>query len=77
MIQGDKNTSTIVLTFANPVIAIWSVILQTFGDVDAGPLFDDSDDGYKVLSYSLFTTFIIAMPVLFNNFLVRLKLLVA
>ena len=73
-IQGDENTSTIVLTFANPFIAIWSVILQTFGGVDAGPLFDESEKGYEVLSYSLFTLFIIAMPVLFNNFLVRLKL---
>ena len=72
-IQVDENTglsTRILQNFANPLHSIWSVISNTFGGAD-GALFDNnSEEGYEWLSYSLFTLFLIAMPVLFNNFLV-------
>ena len=56
--------------FSTPVRSLWKVVLQTAGDIDAGTIFGDSDILYPVVGYALFIIFIIAMPILFNNFLV-------
>ena len=56
--------------FVTPIRSIWKVFLQTAGDIDAGTIFSDPNILYPVVGYSLFILFIIAMPILFNNFLV-------
>ena len=58
------------MTFANPARAIWNIILQTTGELD-NTVKANTDFIYPVLTYTLLILFIIAMPLLFNNFLVR------
>ena len=61
------------LSYPTPFHAMFDIILQTGG---GGP---DPDDQYftfdatlshRLMTYILFIAFIVAMPVLFNNFLV-------
>lgn len=59
-----------LIDFSTPVRSLWKVFLQTSGDIDAGTIFDDPGILYPVVGYALFIIFIIAMPILFNNFLV-------
>lgn len=66
ILQGDGALEA----FATPAISLWKVVLQTSGDIDAGTLFGETLL-YPVVGYALFIIFIIAMPILFNNFLVR------
>ena len=56
--------------FASPIRSLWKVILQTSGDIDGGSIFKEPNSYYPVVGYALFIIFIIAMPILFNNFLV-------
>lgn len=69
-LQGEDAPGFLVI-FASPIIAVWSVILQTVDGLEARTIFDESQLMYPVLSYALFIIFIIAMPLLFNNFLVN------
>ena len=68
-VQGT-DLSTSLLTFANAIGAIWNIVLQTTGELDTNKVFVDTRLLYPVLTYILLVLFIIAMPVLFNNFLV-------
>ena len=60
------------LSYPTPIHAMWDIILQTANG--PGP----SDEYFKfeatlshrLMTYILFITFIVAMPILFNNFLV-------
>lgn len=53
--------------FASPAAAIWNVFVQTSGDINT---LNDSELLYSESTYFLFAVFLIAMPILFNNFLV-------
>lgn len=66
----DGDTPTIMWTFATPVVAIWNVIVQTTGELDTMTVFRNMPLLYPTLTYILLVLFIIAMPLLFNNFLV-------
>ena len=63
--EGDD---TIQFNFITPFHSLWSQIMQTADGPDAE--FFDENLAHPVLTYTLFIVFIIAMPVLFNNFLV-------
>ena len=60
-----------ITSFATAYIAPVKVLVQTAGELDFETIFNHSPLLYPVLSYILFVLFIIAMPILFNNFLVR------
>ena len=70
--QEENNSSTVITSFATAYIAPVKVLVQTAGELDFETIFNHSPLLYPVLSYILFVLFIIAMPVLFNNFLVSL-----
>lgn len=54
--------------FPTPFHAMWSVILQTADGPDA--VFFAQSLSHRIMTYTLFITFIVAVPILFNNFLV-------
>ena len=60
-----------ITSFATAYIVPVKVLVQTAGELDFETIFNHSPLLYPVLSYILFVLFIIAMPILFNNFLVR------
>lgn len=60
--------------FVTPARSLWKVVLQTSGDIDAGTIFSKPNIVYPAVGYALFIIFIIAMPILFNNFLVYVQL---
>ena len=60
-----------VVPFLTPASSMAKVIMQTTGEIDYGDLFDDGGLLYSPMIYILFITFVIVMPVLFNNLLVR------
>ena len=62
-------------TFATPIVAIWNIIVQTTGELDTMTVFRNVPLLYPILTYILLVLFIIAMPLLFNNFLVSLGIL--
>ena len=70
--QGVDSESTLIFLFETPFHATWSVILQTAGGPDADNLFAPTL-AHRIMTYVLFITFLVAMPVLFNNFLVGLR----
>ena len=70
-LQGEDPPGFLA-TFGSPIIALWSVILLSVDDLEARTTLDESQLLYPFLSYTLFIIFIIAMPLLFNNFLVKL-----
>lgn len=72
LLQEGNIISGPILTFATPIVAIWKIVVQTTGELDTVSVFVDSPLLYPILTYSLFVLFIIAMPLLFNNFLVSL-----
>lgn len=67
IVQDASSSESVPFFFRNVLHAMWEVILQTAGS--ASGLFGTSRYEY-VIAYALAITFIIAMPVLFNNFLV-------
>lgn len=56
----------------NPLRSLLKVFLQTTGEVDGTVILVDSSFVYPVITFALFIIFIIAVPILFNNFLVSL-----
>lgn len=54
--------------FPTPLHSIWQIILQTADGPDSE--FFSNPLSYQIMTYTLFIVFIIAVPVLFNNFLV-------
>ena len=68
MLQGESS----LLYYAAVLTASRRVSLQTVGKFDAGGILTDTSLLYSFLSFLLFVIFIITMPVLFNNFLVRM-----
>ena len=58
----------LTVLFRTPFHAMWDVILQTAGGPD-DELFAPTLS-HRIMTYTLFITFIVAMPILFNNFLV-------
>lgn len=71
LLLQDDSAPHIIVLFTSPIAALWNVIVQTAGGIDAG-IISGSSLLYPVLSYTLFIVFVIAMPILFNNFLVSL-----
>ena len=59
--------------FPTSLHAIWDVLLQSAGGPDSQ--FFSASLSHKIMTYLLFITFIVAVPVLFSNFLVRFFLL--
>ena len=56
--------------FPNSLHAIWDVLLQSAGGPDSQ--FFSASLSHKIMTYVLFITFIVAVPVLFSNFLVSI-----
>ena len=56
--------------FLRPQIALWRVVVDT-ADVD-DEVIRETPLLFPFLSFALFVIFVIAMPLLFNNFLVSL-----
>ena len=61
----------ILETFATPALSIARVIVQTTGELDYTYLFLRGGLLYTPMAYILFIVFIVLMPILFNNLLVR------
>ena len=66
MLQG-----TTVEYFPTPFHAMWDVLLQAADGPDSQ--FFTATLSHRVMTYILFITFIVAVPVLFSNFLVSLS----
>ena len=62
-----------MLIFPTPFHVMWTVIIQTAARPEADAF--EMRLAHRIMTYILFITFIIAVPVLFNNFLVRLQIL--
>ena len=60
-----------MIPFSTPASSLAKVIMQFTGELDYGGLFDEGSLLYSPMTYILFITFVILMPVLFNNLLVR------
>ena len=58
----------ILTNFLTPFHSMWSLIIQTADGPDAE--FFNENLAHRVVTYALFIVFIVAVPVLFNNFLV-------
>ncbi len=69
---GDSRT--IRTLYPTPFHAMWSVVLQTADGPNAD--FFMASLSHRILTYALFITFIVAVPILFNNFLVSTAQLV-
>ena len=67
-----QDTSQTLSSFANPWNSLLKVFLQTTGEVDGNTILTESTLVYPFTSFFLFIIFIIAVPVLFNNFLVSI-----
>ncbi len=57
-----------VMLYPTPFHAMWSVILQTANGPDAQ--FFSASLPHRIMTYVLFITFIVAVPILFSYFLV-------
>lgn len=73
--QGADSELVQTILFPTPFHAMWNVILQTAGGPDANELFAPTLS-HRIMTYVLFITFIVAMPILFNNFLVGASLII-
>ena len=66
--QGERDV--VQLLFPTPFHAIWNVILQTAGGPDSR--FFDFMLAHRIMTYALYISFIVAVAILFNNFLVSI-----
>lgn len=62
--------SSPLTSFMNPINSLLKVFLQTVGETDATGILIDSQLIHPAAAFILVIIFIIAVPVLFNNFLV-------
>ena len=65
------SSSSALSPFATPLTSILKVFLQTAGELDSQVILFDTPLLHPITSYALIIVFIIAVPILFNNFLVR------
>ena len=57
-----------MVLFPTPFHAMWNVVIQTADGPDAEPF--EATLAHRAMVYTLFLVFIVAGPLLFNNFLV-------
>ena len=68
-IQGGVSNALAV--FTTPFTTLYHVVFQTAGEIDANGILYNSTLHYRISTYALFLIFVIAVPILFNNFLVK------
>ena len=61
----------LLMAFSTPTESFAKTIMQTAGELDYGTIFEEDALLYTPMAYILFILFVILMPVLFNNLLVR------
>ena len=61
--------------FTSPPRALVKTIMQTAGELDFETIFNEVDLLYSPMAYVIFITFVVIMPILFSNLLVRVSLL--
>lgn len=66
----EGGSSSPLAVFASPFTALYRVVFQTSGEIEADNILYNSPLHYQVSSYALFLVFVVAVPILFNNFLV-------
>ena len=62
----------ILTAFSTPAESFAKTIMQTAGELDYGTVFDEAPLLYTPMAYILFILFVVLMPILFSNLLVRL-----
>ena len=61
----------LLTAFSTPTESFAKTIMQTAGELDYGTIFEEDALLYTPMAYILFIFFVILMPILFNNLLVR------
>ena len=70
-IAQDEDGPGILEAFSTPAHSIAKVFMQTAGDLDYEIIFNEADLLYSPMAYLLFFFFVVLMPILFSNLLVR------
>ena len=68
-LQEEDSEPKLKVVFPTYFHAMWDIILQTSAGPNADKWFPLTLS-HRLMTYTLFITFIVAMPILFNNFLV-------
>ena len=68
--QNDDGPG-ILTAFSTPSHSFAKTIMQTAGELDYGTIFDEASLLYSPMAYILFIMFVVLMPILFSNLLVR------
>ena len=67
--QGDSMLGELT-AFVSPPRALVNAIIQTTGELDFGDIFNSGNLLYSPAAYLLFLTFVVILPIIFNNLLV-------
>ena len=70
-VHSQVNNDGILTAFSTPAESFAKTIMQTTGELDYGTIFDDASLLYTPMAYILFILFVVLMPILFSNLLVR------
>ena len=73
--QGDDSPGTLT-SFISPPRALIKTVMQTAGELDFETIFNEANLLYSPCAYLLFITFVVVMPILFSNLLVRFLLFI-
>ena len=69
VVQGGG--AGILEAFSTPARSIAKAVMQTAGELDYETIFNEANLLYTPMAYILFISFVILMPILFSNLLVR------
>lgn len=70
LVLQRREAPSLFAVFASPFTTLYKVLFVSAGEIQADD-FINSSFHYVIASYALFIVFVVAMPVLFNNFLVN------
>ena len=70
-VSQGKDGPGILKAFSNPARSMAKAVMQTTGELDYDTLFNEANLLYSPMAYILFISFVVLMPILFSNLLVR------
>ena len=73
----QESGAGILEAFSTPGHSLAKTIMQSAGELDFESLFNDGDLLYSPMAYILFISFVVLVPILFSNMLVRKSMNVA
>lgn len=68
----DDDGPGVLTAFSTPTHSFAKVIMQTAGELDYSTIFDEASLLYTPMAFILFFSFVVLMPILFSNLLVRI-----